>query len=45
MVKSNILIINASVIAEWWLCNTHTHLFNGPLSGTTRVSRHGAAER
>ena len=23
-----------------WLRNTHTHTFNGPLSGTTRVSRY-----
>ena len=23
-----------------WLCNTHTHTFNGPFSRTTQVSRY-----
>jgi len=30
----------ANVIAYYTHTHTHTHTFNGPLSGTTRVSRY-----
>ena len=29
-----------SLITVWWSSHSHTHPFNGPLSGTTRVSRY-----
>ena len=41
-VLSDVLVLSVKL---WHLyhmehCNTHTHPFNGPLSGTTRVSRY-----
>jgi len=28
------------VIKQWYIIGTHTHTFNGPFFGTTRVSRY-----
>jgi len=33
-------IINDRLSRNSWKTNTHTHPFNGPLSGTTQVSRY-----